>query len=98
MGEYAKLKTTGEDVKIGTCENMYYLRFEDRYKVIYDLSFDNYRFRLPFPDEDNIGIGNYNNYDRGIDLIPHYDEDIKLTTYFDDIYKEQYKQHKGKKK
>ena len=72
MGEYAKLKTTGEEVKIGTCENMYYLRFEDRYKVIYDLSFDNCRFRLPFPDED-----------------------IKLTSYFDDIYKEHYKEHKG---
>jgi len=95
MGEYAKLKTTGEEVKIGTCENMYYLRFEDRYKVVYDYSFTGYRFRLPFVDEDNVGIGNYNNYDRGIELIPHYDEDIKLTSYFDDIYKEHYQEHKG---
>ena len=95
MGEYAKLKSTGEEVKIGTCENMYYLRFEDRYKVVYNLSFDNYRFRLPFPDEDNNGIGNYNDYDRGIELIPHYDEDIQLTSYFDDIYKEHYQKHKG---
>ena len=95
MGEYAKLKSTSEEVKIGTCENMYYLRFEDRHKVIYDYSFTGYRFRLPFPDEDNIGIGNYNEYDRGIDLIPHYDEDIELTSYFDDIYKAHYQDHKG---
>jgi hypothetical protein len=95
MGEYAKLKTTSEEVKIGTCENMYYLRFEDRYKVVYDSSFTGYRFRLPFVDEDNVGIGNYNDYDRGIDLIPKYDEDIKQTFYFDDIYKEHYQEHKG---
>ena len=95
MGEYAKLKTTGEEVKIGTCENMYYLRFEDRYKVVYDLSFDNYRFRLPFVDEDNIDIGNYNDYDRGLDLVPCYDEELKTYSYFDDIYKEHYQEHKG---
>jgi len=95
MGEYAKLKTTGEEFKIGTCENMYYLRFEDRYKIVYDSSFTGCRFRLPFVDEDNVGIGNYNNYDRGIDLIPKYDEDIKQTFYFDDIYKEHYQEHKG---
>ena len=72
MGEYAKLKSTSEEVKIGTCENMYYLRFEDRHKVIYDYSFTGYRFRLPFPDED-----------------------IELTSYFDDIYKAHYQDHKG---
>jgi len=95
MGEYAKLKTTGEDVKIGTCENMYYLRFEDRYKVIYDLSFDGCRFRLPFPDEDKEEIGNYREYERGIDLIPYYDEETKTYSYFDDIYKKYYQEHKG---
>jgi len=95
MGEYAKLKTTGEEFKIGTCENMYYLRLEDRYKIIYESSFTGCRFRLPFPDEDNNEIGNYNDYERGIDLVPHYDEDIKLTSYFDDIYKEHYQEHKG---
>jgi len=95
MGEYAKLKTTGENVKIGTCENMYYLRFEDRYKVVYDLSFDGCRFRLPFPDEDKEEIGNYREYERGIDLIPYYDEETETYSYFDDIYKEHYEQHKG---
>jgi len=95
MGEYAKLKATGQKVKIGTCENMYYLRFEDRHKVIYDYSFTGSRFRLPFPDEDNIVIGNYNDYDRGIDLIPYYDEELQTCIYFDDIYKEHYQEHKG---
>jgi hypothetical protein len=95
MGEYAKLKTTGEQIKIGTCENMYYLRFEDRYKVIYDSSFTGYRFRLPFPDEDKIEIGNYQDFDRGIDLIYHYDEETESYSYFDDIYKEHYQEHKG---
>jgi len=95
MGEYAKLKTTGEDVKIGTCENMYYLRFEDRYKVVYDYSFDGCRFRLPFPDEDKEEIGNYREYERGIDLIPHYDEETETYSYFDDIYKKYYQEHKG---
>jgi len=95
MGEYAKLKTTGEEVKIGTCENMYYLRLEDRYKVIYDCSFTGCRFRLPFPDEDKIEIGNYQDFNRGIDLIYHYDEETESYSYFDDIYKEHYQEHKG---
>ena len=95
MGKYAKLKTTSEEIKIGTCENMYYLRFEDRHKVIYDSSFTGYRFRLPFVDEDKIDIGNYHDYDRGIDLIPTYDEETESYSYFDDIYKEQYQEHKG---
>ncbi len=30
MGEYAKRASDGVEVKIGTCEAMYYLRFEDR--------------------------------------------------------------------
>lgn len=33
MGEYAKRMRDGERVKIGTCENMYYLRFEERHQV-----------------------------------------------------------------
>ena len=33
MGEYAIRKSDGESIKIGTCEDMYYLRYEDRFKV-----------------------------------------------------------------
>ena len=31
MGEYAKYNN--QEIKIGTCETMYYLRYEDRHKV-----------------------------------------------------------------
>lgn len=74
MGEYAKT-ATGERVKIGTCEDMYYLRLEDANKVI-PLSGNvnpatdtGLRFRLPFPDEDSIEPGgNYEQYNRGLHL------------------------------
>ena len=58
MGEYAKHK--GEEIKIGTCENMYYLRFDQRHKVkalpgnVDPNGADAYalRFRFPWPNED----------------------------------------------
>lgn len=64
----------GERIKIGTCDSMYYLRYEDRFKVLpldhnINTHFQkNLRWRLPFPDEDNIKIGRYTDYDRGHDL------------------------------
>jgi ferredoxin hydrogenase len=36
MGEYAKRKSDGLEVKIGTCASMYYLRYEQRNEVNYD--------------------------------------------------------------
>lgn len=64
MGEYAKRKDNGEEVKIGTCEDMLYLRWDDRNKIIglpgnvnpakYP---EGLRYRLPFPDEDGQGPG-----------------------------------------
>lgn len=60
MGEYARIKGNNTKVKIGTCESMYYLRYEDRHKVDYSFV-GNERFRLPFPDEDHIQIGHYDN-------------------------------------
>jgi len=74
MGEYAKTQN-GTEVKIGTCESMYYLRFDDRDKVrklpgSLDASTTTDLFwRLPFPDEDSIGIGNYSDYKRGLRLF-----------------------------
>jgi len=72
MGEYAIRKSDGQNVKIGTCENMYYLRYEDRDKVrAVSGSVDpvkeahQLRFRLPFPDEDDVRIGQYQEYERG---------------------------------
>jgi len=78
MGEYAIRKSGGQEVKIGTCEQMYYLRFEDREKVehlsgnvdpVKDCG--ELRFRLPFPDEDDIAIGEYKNYSRGLCLYKY---------------------------
>lgn len=66
MGEYAKRLSDGEDIKIGTCEEMYYLRFEDRFKVAHipgnvDIARhpEDCRFRLPFADEDKLEPGEY---------------------------------------
>lgn len=65
MGEYAKLKSTGERVKIGTCENMYYLRADQIGDVVaVGDSVDpageyqgELRFRFPWPDEDGVAPG-----------------------------------------
>lgn len=63
MGEYAKRGS--EDVKIGTCENLYYLRYEDRFNVrhipgnVNPITDHGLRWRLPFPDEDGIKPGDY---------------------------------------
>lgn len=68
MGEYAK--HNGLRIKIGTCESMYYLRFEDRLSVKKEAnSLDpatekNLFWRLPFPDEDSIQPGRYDQYNR----------------------------------
>lgn len=74
MGEYSKRKSDGVEVKIGTCENMYYLRYEDRNKVeklphsLDPATCTGLRWRLPFPDEDGVGIGEYKDYKRGLRL------------------------------
>lgn len=65
MGEYALRLSDHTQVKIGTCEDMLYLRFEDRAKVrkvpnsLDPAHADGLRFRLPFPDEDSVPIGQY---------------------------------------
>lgn len=73
MGEYAKLKGTGESVKIGTCEDMYYLRADQAGQVwaqtgnvdpIRDREL--LRFRFPWPNEDHLAPGQFDDYDRGV--------------------------------
>lgn len=69
MGEYAIRKSDRESIKIGTCEDMYYLRYEDQDKVIPDeCSEFGYRWRIPFPDEDHILPGDYDSGFRQVDL------------------------------
>lgn len=68
MGEYAKLKGTGAEIKIGTCENMYYLRYDQRDQVwpqAHSLNPSDretqrsIRFRFPWPDEDANAPGDF---------------------------------------
>lgn len=74
MGEYATRKRDGERVKIGTCEDMYYMRFDQRHKVRAESSnvdpvkdAAEIRFRFPFPDEDDIEVGAFDgDYQRGV--------------------------------
>lgn len=71
MGEYASCN--GERVKIGTCEDMYYLRFDQRRKVRHEsgnvdpiADVATLRFRFPFPDEDAIAPGAFKDYHRSL--------------------------------
>lgn len=65
MGEYAIRKSDGERIKIGTCESMYYLRYEDRHKVspephsLDPAHTEGLHWRLPVPEEDHIQPGDY---------------------------------------
>lgn len=76
MGEYAKYN--GQEVKIGTCEDMYYLRYDQRYKVdalrgnvdpVKDA--EGLRFRFPWPDEDAIQPDTNGFYEKGFDRSLH---------------------------
>ena len=66
MGEYATYRDTR--IKIGTCEDMYYLRPDQLHlvesPVLRDLTA--LRFRFPFPDEDHLEPGAFEDHDRGL--------------------------------
>ena len=75
MGEYAIYN--GQRVKIGTREDMLYLRWDQAHKVtpVSDSLnptdpkiLDVIRFRFPWPDEDNIAPGEFHDSDRGLRL------------------------------
>lgn len=76
MGEYLTHSKLGE-VKIGTCENLYYTTYQQFNDAVNNGQFeeseasdyltpDVFRFRFPFPDEKNIEIGDYENFERGV--------------------------------
>ena len=60
MGEYAKRKIDGVDIKIGTCEDMFNCRYDQISEVIYPYMSDNLYWRIPTPDEDGIKPGDFN--------------------------------------
>jgi hypothetical protein len=71
MGEYAQY---GKDrIKIGTCEEMYYLR-ADQVHMVQPLEGNvdpvrdrnEIRFRFPWPDEDNVAPGAFDKYERAV--------------------------------
>lgn len=77
MGEYAALKSTGAETKIGTCEDMLYLRFDqlDQIRAIpHSLdprdrqTQETIRFRFPWPDEDGILPGAFDGPDRKLSV------------------------------
>ena len=74
MGEYATRRTDGQQIKIGVCEDLFYLRIEDADKVApirnnVDASVETgLRFRLPYPDEDDHQPGGYEDFNRGLRL------------------------------
>ncbi len=73
MGEYGFYKK--ELVKIGTCEMMYYLRYEDRFAIkpeensIDPSKEKNLFWRLPYLDEDNLSPTKYTQHNRTLSLF-----------------------------
>lgn len=82
MGEIATRKRDRERVNIGTCESMYYLRWDDidAVEIDYDLREPGLSFRLPFPDEDDQLPGQYEAYERGYRLLP-YEDDVHTIAF-----------------
>jgi len=71
MGQYAERRSDGVTIHIGVCEIIWGLRIEDRAKVIYrdgDLTRPGWAFRLPYPDEDKLPVGDYD-WVRGARLL-----------------------------
>lgn len=73
MGEYAMY--AGQRIKIGTCEDMYYLRWDQRHIISPEEGqvdptnpshLASIRFRFPWPDEDGRAPGDFENYGRAV--------------------------------
>lgn len=78
MGEFATRKSDGERIKIGTCSDLYYLRFDDRDKIdpldhnVNPWIDAGLRFRVPVPEEDHAKPGEYTDCHEGYILNAHY--------------------------
>lgn len=59
MGEYARRVQDGQEVKIGTCETLYYLRYDQRKQVDYNFGKEKWFWRIPTPKEDGILPGDF---------------------------------------
>jgi hypothetical protein len=95
MGQYIKFRK--EDVKIGTCENCYYITFQQMAKHAHEMSNtgdgspdsylkvdSGYRFRFPFQDEINSEPFAYDDFDKGfLFKIP---AGLGVTIHHEDIF------------
>lgn len=59
MGEYATRLRDGAFIKIGTCSNMYYCRYDQRDQINYGYHTDNLLWRIPAIEEDNVEVGDF---------------------------------------
>jgi hypothetical protein len=65
MGEYMRRISDGARIKVGTCEDLWSLRYDQLRDVAYcgdadpSRALDIYRFRFPWPDEDGTPPGDY---------------------------------------
>lgn len=84
MGEYAIRNSDREEIKIGTCEDMYYLRFDQRDKItavpnsldpLIDSIAGQLRFRLPFADEIDNQPGDFDDPFRCVALPCDYQDE-----------------------
>jgi len=109
MGEYVKIN--GESVKIGTCEDLYYVTIPQFKKSLPDMEHaegnakpEDYltdgvsRFRFPFPDEDKAEIGSFQDFQRGWHVrLNRADEDVaKLFPKGDNSWEEVCEQVRSK--
>jgi len=71
MGEYARLKDSGREIKIGTCKLMYYCRYDQVDQIDYKGLGYNLYWRIPDISEDGIAVGDYSYLDGSDSLSYH---------------------------
>ncbi len=80
MGEYVKYQ--GQEIKLGTCEDLYYARLGQLEAAVavgvlegldgnlnpteYLDPKNGWRYRFPFPEEDDIDMGDFKDYNKGL--------------------------------
>jgi hypothetical protein len=81
MGEYVEYGN--KTVKLGTCEDLYYVTLPQLQANVSLMSAvdgncqpntyldpkNGYRYRFPFPDEDGTPVGEYKDYERGLQVL-----------------------------
>lgn len=76
MGEYGFRRHDNAKIKIGTCESNYYVRYEDKCNITPEEgSCFGHFWRLPFPEEDGIWPGDYDDPFKGAMLDPEFEVD-----------------------